>query len=93
MGFPDNIAEIAKGPIGNPDVIKVLEQALVAARAGQMAGVVIIAAQGAEQLNLVCAGGFALTMASGCAQMQRQLLDAAFQPQKRSSLVVPRMHG
>lgn len=85
------ISELMNGaPVGNPDVIRVLEEALGRARSGQVAGVAIIAAMGPEGLTMTCGGGNVITLSAGCAQMQRQLLDVAFNPKARGNgLLVP----
>lgn len=90
--LPSNISEMVKGPIGHPDVVRVLEAMLAQAKAGSMVGVVVIAAVGPENIALNVAGACPVTLAGGCAQMQRMLLDQAF-AQKRSSLVVPAGRG
>jgi len=74
---------------GDPQVISVLEQALAAARSGRLAGVAVVMASGPDGVSLSVAGRHPVALASGAAQLQRQLLDAAFAP-KGNRLLVPR---
>lgn len=74
---------------GNPDVIRVLEQALSAAKAGQVQGVAIILATGGDGVGVSMGGKNATALVAGCQQATRQLLDALFKPQQRSSILVP----
>jgi len=73
---------------GRPDVIQVLEQALIAARQGKVVGVAVVLALGPDALNMSSAGMFPSTLIAGCQQLSRNMLDAMFA--KRSSVFIPR---
>ena len=75
-------------PVGNPEVIRVLETALSSARAGEVHGVALVMAQGPENVNIASAGGFAGSMVMGLEQLKRMLLDNLFS-QKRSPILRP----
>ena len=84
------LIELAKAPVGNPEIIKTLEQALAAAKAGNLVGLALVAVHGPEVLNCAFAGGFPATAVVGCQKLSAQLTDALFA--KRSPILRPMGH-
>jgi len=84
----NDIVEGLPKPVGNPEIIKVLEQALEMARLGQVVGISIIMATGPETVQLASAGGFVPALVMGMEQLKRMLLDNVFAP-KKSPIIRP----
>lgn len=82
--------------LGNPEVISVLEEALAAARAGRIAGVAIVVATLPSAISIKMAGDGSQSLAVGCAQMERMLLEQIFSPRRGpggAGLLVPTARG
>jgi hypothetical protein len=84
------LPKITPADLANPDVIRVLEAALAAARAGRVGGVAIIMAAGGDGIAIQMGGAHPAALVTGCQQATRQLLDAMFSPKARSGIVIPR---
>lgn len=65
--------------LGNPEVIRVLEDALALARSGDLVAVGLVRV-GARGLASTAAGGHQAELHLGLAMLQRQLLDALARP-------------
>lgn len=77
--------------VGNPDIIAQLERALTQAKAGKIAGIVIVTSHGPDAMSIQTAGMFPCTLSAGCTEAARTLVANLFAANKRSSLVMPRM--
>ena len=84
------IPPISQAELANPDVVRVLEQALASARQGKVAGVAVAVALGPGSISMSVAGGFPCELIAGCAQITKQLTDNMFNPKQRTSLMIPR---
>lgn len=74
--------------MGNPDIIAQLERALVQAKAGKIAGIVIVTSHGSDAMSIQTAGLFPCTLAAGCTEAASKLVANLF-GQKRSSILAP----
>ena len=73
-------------PVGNPEIIKVLDDALQLAKQGKIAGVAVVVAFGPDALSSVTAGAFPSTLVVGCHKTAAQLIDGMF---NRKSPIIP----
>lgn len=85
--------DLSKVQMGDPQIIRVLTDALEAAKAGHMRGIAIIAALGSEAVQMNVAGVGQPQLITGCAQMQRMLLDSVFTPKRATGIVFPAGRG
>lgn len=75
--------------VGDPAVIRTLEEALALARAGKVCGVAVLTALGGDRVNIGMAGSGLGALACGAMQAQRMLLDQQFAPQQGGRLLMP----
>jgi hypothetical protein len=75
--------------VGNPDVVRVLEDALAMARAGRLVAVGIVQVTGPHQIGAVTAGSAAMEIYVGAGMMQGSVLKAMTEPAKRSPILMP----
>lgn len=85
-GLPAD-APLNLAPIGNPDVIRLLEQVLQEARAGRLAAVALVTVQGPGRVGMSWAGGQAVEVNLGLDHLKDQVISST-KPQ-RSSIVRP----
>ena len=70
-----NAAEVLHGvSVGNPDVIRLLEQVLADARAGRIVGVALAFTAGPGSMSAAAAGGHHPELYMGCDAIKGQLL-------------------
>lgn len=86
------IGERFPGPVGNPEVIALLEQMLAAAAVGEIMGVAVITSAGPGNSQAKAGGGFFGELFLGCALMQDAIKEHAKGVAKKpaTSLLVPR---
>lgn len=72
-GIP-NVEALLKVPMGNPEVVGLLERLLADARAGRIAGIAVVASAGPGNMGATAAGGCQAELFMGCAAIQNMLL-------------------
>lgn len=72
-GIP-NVEALLRAPVGNPEVIGLLENVLAEARAGRVAAVAMVVSAGPGNMNAVAAGGCQAELFMGCSAIQGALL-------------------
>ncbi len=75
---------------GKPDVIKILEETLLAAKSGEIIAVGVISVMGPDNVACSWVGGFPATVIMGCQQLAGTMLDAVFKRGKSPSIIRPR---
>lgn len=73
---------------GNPELVKMLEDALAKVRSGQVVGVGLVMVHGAEAISMGAGGVHPLSIAAGCRQVAQQMEDTVFK--KRSNIMPAR---
>lgn len=89
MSLPEKMPDIPGVTVGNPEVIRVLEDTLALARAGRLVAVGVVQVTGPHQIGAVTAGSAAMELHVGAAMMGANLLKAMTEPQKRSPILMP----
>jgi hypothetical protein len=89
MSLPEKIPDLAGVSVGNPDVVRVLEDALSMARAGRLVAVGVVQVTGPHQIGAVTAGSAAMEIYVGAGMMQASVLKAMTEPAKRSPILMP----
>lgn len=89
MSLPEKMPDLPGVTVGNPDVVRVLEDALAAARAGRLVAVGVVSVTGPHQIGAVTAGSAAMEIYVGAGMMQASVLKALTAPAKRSPILMP----
>lgn len=76
MNSIPNVEALLKAPIGNPDVIGLLERVLVDARAGRVVAVALVFSGGPGSMQAGSAGGHPAELYMGCAALQNMILQS-----------------
>jgi hypothetical protein len=71
------------------ELVGLLEKHLEMARAGQIAGLVIVATGGPDQISFSTSGALPSTLLAGCEAAKQALLAQLFAPPQRPTLAVP----
>lgn len=74
MNSIPNVEALLKAPLGNPEVIALLEKVLADAKAGRVMAVAIVFSAGPGSMNAGAAGGHPAELFMGCAALQNMLL-------------------
>lgn len=69
-----NVEALLKVPVGNPDVVGLLERVLADARAGRVVAVAIVFSGGPGSMQAGAAGGHPAELFMGCSAIQNMLL-------------------
>lgn len=85
-GLPADVP-LTMAPIGNPDVIRLLEQVLQEAKAGRLAAVALVTVAGPGRVGMSWAGGMASEVNLGVDHLKDAVLSST-KPQ-RSNILRP----
>lgn len=82
-----NIPKLDLSPPANPEIVNLLEAALVRARSGKVAGVAIVEAFGHDALSMGSAGGCPSTLSTGLVKLAQLIADNLFK--RPSAIMMP----
>lgn len=74
MNSIPNVEALLKAPVGNPDVVGLLERVLADAREGKVAAIAMVFSGGPGSMNAVAAGGCQAELFMGCSAIQQSIL-------------------